>query len=137
MGRTLAARAVGVESRSVTREKEDSPEFAILFSEAEMEATDGIVNALWQSAKRGNVTAQIFWLLNRRKEDWKDLRNPGLQVQPAMTMQTMIKVVHTTFHVKPDGTGDKGVRVKEGVPGLTVQETEGGNGNGNGNGNGT
>lgn len=138
VGRTLAARAVGVESRSVTREKEASEEFATLFSEAEMEATDAIENAVWASAKKGNVTAQIFWLLNRAKDKWKDLRNVGAQGGvPVITMQHMTKIIHNTFHVKPDGTGDKGVRLKEGVPGLTVKETGGDNGDGSGNGNGT
>lgn len=31
-----------------------------------------VENALLESAKAGNVTAQIFWLKNRRKDRWRD-----------------------------------------------------------------
>lgn len=31
-----------------------------------------VENALYKSAMSGNVTAQIFWLKNRRKEQWRD-----------------------------------------------------------------
>ena len=31
-----------------------------------------VENALYKSAMNGNVTAQIFWLKNRRKEQWRD-----------------------------------------------------------------
>ncbi len=33
-----------------------------------------ITNALFQSAKNGNVTAQIFYLKNRDPEKWRDRR---------------------------------------------------------------
>lgn len=46
------------------------------FSEAiknTREAVDGQVeNALLQAALNGNTTAQIFWLKNRRPEQWRD-----------------------------------------------------------------
>lgn len=31
-----------------------------------------VENALFKNAMNGNVTAQIFWLKNRKKENWKD-----------------------------------------------------------------
>ena len=31
-----------------------------------------VENALYKSAIGGNVTAQIFWLKNRRKQQWRD-----------------------------------------------------------------
>lgn len=31
-----------------------------------------VENALLQEAKKGNVTAQIFWLKNRRSDKWRD-----------------------------------------------------------------
>ena len=34
-----------------------------------------VTNALFQSAKGGNVTAQIFYLKNRQPEEWRDRRD--------------------------------------------------------------
>lgn len=34
-----------------------------------------ITNSLFQSAKGGNVTAQIFYLKNRQPKKWRDRRN--------------------------------------------------------------
>lgn len=31
-----------------------------------------IENALYKAAKEGNITAQIFWLKNRKPNDWRD-----------------------------------------------------------------
>lgn len=33
-----------------------------------------VENALFQSAVSGNITAQIFWLKNRRPDKWRDKR---------------------------------------------------------------
>lgn len=137
VGRMAAAAACRVDRHTVSTLRATDEKFRERVSTCEMEATDAVENALWKSTQRGNVTACIFWLLNRRSDKWKDLRNTAGLVQPAMTMQQITKIIHHTFHVKPDGTGDKGVRLKEGVPGLTVTETEDDNGNDDGSGNGS
>ena len=31
-----------------------------------------IENALFKAAKEGNITAQIFWLKNRKRKEWRD-----------------------------------------------------------------
>jgi hypothetical protein len=132
VGRLAAAKAVGIGPTSVLYERDKNPEFVKAVSEAEMMATDVIENAVWRKAKAGNITACIFWLLNRRSDKWKDLRNHGGQDgQGGVTMQTMVKVLNQTFHVKADGSGDKGVRK------IAIETTKTGDGNGNGNGNGT
>ena len=41
-----------------------------------------ISNALFQSGKSGNVTAQIFYLKNRQPEEWKDRRETQLSNDP-------------------------------------------------------
>ena len=35
-----------------------------------------IENALFKSAKRGNVTAMIFWLKNRKSDKWREKVEP-------------------------------------------------------------
>jgi len=37
-----------------------------------------VTNALFQSAKGGNITAQIFYLKNRDSDEWKDRRQQEL-----------------------------------------------------------
>ena len=37
-----------------------------------------ITNALFQSAKGGNITAQIFYLKNRNPDEWRDRRETDL-----------------------------------------------------------
>lgn len=36
-----------------------------------------VENALYQSAINGNVTAMIFWLKNRKPNEWKDKKEPA------------------------------------------------------------
>ena len=31
-----------------------------------------VENALFKAAKEGNITAQIFWLKNRKRKEWRD-----------------------------------------------------------------
>lgn len=47
-----------------------------------------VENALFKNAMNGNVTAQIFWLKNRKKENWKDkveVTNVGNEVNNQIT----------------------------------------------------
>lgn len=41
--------------------------------------TQTVEDALYASALKGNVTAQIFWLKNRAKERWKDRYEHGVE----------------------------------------------------------
>jgi len=34
-----------------------------------------VVDSLYKNALAGNVTAQIFWLKNRRPSEWRDVQN--------------------------------------------------------------
>lgn len=42
-----------------------------------------VENALLKSALEGNTTAQIFWLKNRRKQQWRD----KVEIEKAETIQ--------------------------------------------------
>jgi transposase len=48
------------------------PNFANLIKEDKDYADTQVENALYKAALEGNTTAQIFWLKNRRRNDWKD-----------------------------------------------------------------
>ena len=51
-----------------------------------------VENALLKSAMEGNVTAQIFWLKNRRPGSWKDKREDEKQSVVAPTIVNDIPV---------------------------------------------
>lgn len=48
------------------------PNFANLIKEDKDYADTQVENALYKQALEGNVTAAIFWLKNRRRNNWKD-----------------------------------------------------------------
>jgi transposase len=48
------------------------PNFANLIKEDKDYADTQVENALYKQALDGNVTAAIFWLKNRRRNNWKD-----------------------------------------------------------------
>jgi hypothetical protein len=79
MRRGKAAQAVGVDRSTVWRAVQEDPEFAAAVDQAELDACEIIEDALFESAKKGNVTAQQVWLYNRHPDRWKDRRNLGQQ----------------------------------------------------------
>jgi hypothetical protein len=78
----------GVTTKTVYNWKEKHPQFlhAINFVKLMLDAK--VSQSLYAQAESGNVTAQIFWLKNRRPQEWRDkqdlnLRTPdGLQIMP-------------------------------------------------------
>lgn len=48
------------------------PEFSDALKAWKSEADDQIEQSLYRRALGGDTTAQIFWLKNRRKDDWRD-----------------------------------------------------------------
>jgi transposase len=50
----------------------DSSEFSELLKRDKDYADTHVENALYKAAMEGNTTAQIFWLKNRRRNNWKD-----------------------------------------------------------------
>ena len=61
---------------TLTYEKEDGNKLKLNGNGKNKIAIDyQVENALLQNALNGNITAQIFWLKNRRPTKWKDKRN--------------------------------------------------------------
>lgn len=48
------------------------PALSAVLKKGADEADVLVENSLFEAARRGNVTAQIFWLKNRRPDLWKD-----------------------------------------------------------------
>ena len=66
------AESFSVTEKTINAWKKDYPEFCKSVKEAKDYADSNVVNSLYQQALSGNVTAQIFWLKNRQKEQWRD-----------------------------------------------------------------
>lgn len=57
-----------------TKAKMKDPEFAELVDLAIDRANASMEEAVYQKGRAGNVTAQMFWLLNRVPERWRDVK---------------------------------------------------------------
>lgn len=68
----MAARAVGVTRKAVYKLIDRSPRFKERAQEARNYADEVIVKSLYNQAKAGNVKAIIFWLKNRKRDEWRD-----------------------------------------------------------------
>ena len=66
------AEITGIAESTLGLWRSEKPEFMVALKKAK-DAADGIVEAsLFQNAVCGNVTAQIFWLKNRKPKEWRD-----------------------------------------------------------------
>lgn len=63
------------------------------------EADLQVENALYKEALKGNITAIIFWLKNRKPRDWRD------KIQQEITTESAVKLVidDSTLEVDDDG----------------------------------
>lgn len=63
---------LGVSRSTLALWKVRHPEFSDALKAWKSEADDQIEHSLYRRALGGDTTAQIFWLKNRRKDDWRD-----------------------------------------------------------------
>jgi hypothetical protein len=84
--RHASAKAVGVHPNTVLKYIKDHPEFRDEIHEAELTACELVENALWKKCIEGNMTAIIFYLLNRSQGRWLDKRNQP-QHNPAAELE--------------------------------------------------
>lgn len=72
------ARNIGIGRTTFYKWKNEHTEFANALILSKEVADREIENALYKAAKKGNITAQIFWLKNRKPDEWRDKREPDL-----------------------------------------------------------
>lgn len=72
------ARNIGIGRTTFYKWKNEHPEFANALVLSKDVADREIENALYKAAKKGNITAMIYWLKNRKPEEWRDRREPDL-----------------------------------------------------------
>ena len=73
-GRGAAAGSIGIHRSTVADYRRAHPDFAAEESAAEMGAVSDVEDALYANARKGHVTAIIFFLKNRSPENWKDMK---------------------------------------------------------------
>ena len=66
------ARCLGWNPATLYEKKKQFSEFSESIKKGQAKGLAEITNALFESAKGGNVTAQIFFLKNRDPESWRD-----------------------------------------------------------------
>ena len=71
----LAAGLIGVTREALRLYGKKYPDVQARFDEARYRADDVIVKRLYDKAKDGDVTSMIFWLKNRRGDEWRDRRD--------------------------------------------------------------
>lgn len=76
VGKMMAAKGVGVDYSTVAQYRAANPEWDEFDRKAAGEANEQVSNAMFQTALKGNVTAQQVWLYNRDPDNWKDRRTP-------------------------------------------------------------
>ena len=69
------ARKAGVKRQTLCQWKKDHPDISDTLKRGKEVVDYQVENALLENAKSGNVTAQIFWLKNRRPDKWRDKRD--------------------------------------------------------------
>ena len=67
--------------------RKKSPKIANALKIGKDEADIQVENALYKAALKGNTTAMIFWLKNRRSKEWRD------KIQQEITTESAVKLV--------------------------------------------
>lgn len=66
------AKNLGISRDTLNEYKKKYPDFSDLLKKGKEVSDEEVENALYKAALGGNITAQIFWLKNRRPEKWRD-----------------------------------------------------------------
>ena len=66
------AQNMGIATGTLYDWKNRFPEIAESLKESKEIADRAVENALYQAALKGNITAQIFWLKNRKPKLWRE-----------------------------------------------------------------
>ena len=66
------AKNIGIQQSTFYDWKNKHPEFSEALKRSKEVADFEVESALFKKAKMGDVTAQIFWLKNRKPKQWRD-----------------------------------------------------------------
>lgn len=66
------AENIGISTSTLYEWKKSHPEISEALKKSKDVADRMVENALFKNAVEGNITAQIFWLKNRKPDQWRD-----------------------------------------------------------------
>ena len=124
VGKRRAAQSVGMTREGVRQHAKNHEDFALLDKQAPDHANEAIESALFQSALKGNVTAQQVWLYNRDPARWKDMRAqrfvpddatlasleaiPTGDLRKILDAHTAVRDAHENGHADGNGSANGG-----------------------------
>lgn len=124
ISKSAAATAVGVSGELVRLYRKRFKSWAAEEEKAQMAANDIIEDALFVTAKNGNVTAQQVWLYNRSPDRWADMRRheltgkdggPMLIALTATEQAAVLAELHDALRVSVIGPSESPLPVLNGV----------------------
>ncbi|WP_207798781.1 hypothetical protein [Veillonella sp. AF36-20BH] len=78
---------MGIAVSTLWEWRKKSPEISNALKIGKDEADLQVENALYKEALKGNTTAIIFWLKNRKSKEWRD------KIQQEITTESAVKLV--------------------------------------------
>lgn len=78
------AENIGISVRTLLNWKKRSIPIFLALKKGKEVSDYQVENALFKSALEGNVTAQIFWLKNRKPEQWRDKQDQKVDLTEAV-----------------------------------------------------
>ncbi|MDE5589049.1 MAG: helix-turn-helix domain-containing protein [Acetatifactor sp.] len=78
------AENIGISARTLLNWKKKSIPIFLALKKGKEVSDFQVENALFKSAIEGNVTAQIFWLKNRKPERWRDKQEQKVDLTEAV-----------------------------------------------------
>ncbi len=78
------AENIGISARTLLNWKKRSIPIFLALKKGKEVSDYQVENALFKSALEGNVTAQIFWLKNRKPEQWRDKQDQKVDLTEAV-----------------------------------------------------
>lgn len=90
---------MGIAVSTLWEWRKKSPEISNALKIGKDEADLQVENALYKEALKGNTTAIIFWLKNRKSKEWRD------KIQQEITTESAVKLVidDSSLEVDEDG----------------------------------
>lgn len=97
-----AAEACGIDRYTYYEYYNTNEAFKKAVDAAEEAATDIIENALFESARGGDVKAQQVWLFNKRREGWSDSKNLKIDANVKASTQFTVRWAEQIGHGEED-----------------------------------
>lgn len=94
------AQNLGIGKTTFYKMQKEHSELSELLKKGKENIDYQVENALLKSALNGNVTAQIYWLNNRKPKQWKNRRNE----EEGNVAQTLAEAIQKAYEQK---AGDK------------------------------